>query len=158
MFFCTMTVIAQEQPEQQNSIVDSLTTNLNKLQRDFNFLRCDFELTKKHHDLNDFCNNINTRSNGVLFNCYHGTFSYELYKAYSKNYESSVEALETLKQNITVVKTLVALIMYSSDFTSGERELLTMSCDLFDTELNSATSALNYYKVVIDIYWDKFGI
>ena len=42
--------------------------------------------------------------------------------------------------------------MLASDFSNEEINVLQLSCDHFDLQISSAEKALEYYKIVIDMY------
>lgn len=138
-----------------DAVVDSLVTQLNKLQRDYDYLSCDFELNKLQDDLDDFSSEVSIKSNAVLLNCYHSSFNYALYKAYNNYYQSCLDKLETLKIKVTSVAALIISKMYMFDFTEEERKVLLKGCNLLENQLEVANNALNYYKVVLDMYMNS---
>lgn len=137
---------------QNNTLADSLSLKLNQLQRDYDYLRCDYELKCTKNELAIFCNQVNISSNGVLLNCYNSSFNYKLYTAYKNSYEAYLDTLESLENKITSLIVFVALKVRLSDFSDEEINLLQMTCESFDLQINSAKRALDYYKLVIDMY------
>ena len=159
-FMGVVNATAQEvdslQTSNNDAIIEDLTSKLKKLQNDFDYLSCDFELTKLECELEDFCNAINANSNGILINCYHhSSFNYDLYKSYKNNYEACIGKQEMLKQKVSSVRMLVALKTIAADFSDEQKDLISMRCDAFDARLKSMESALSYFKVVIDAYLRK---
>ena len=156
MLCCVLNTNAQEIPTSQTdsnkAIIDSLSFQLNKLQRDYDYLRCEFDLKDLKNEVEIFCNKINISSNAVLLHCYNSGFNYVLYSAYEDNYEASIKAFESLKNAISAAKAFVAMKMMVSDFSEEEINLLQQLFDHSDLQINSAEQALKYYKVVIDMY------
>lgn len=155
-FMSIISATAQEADSlqtQHNEIsVEDLIAKTNKLQRDFDYLSCDFELTKLEGELNSFNNDIRISSSSILINCYHGSFNYDLYSAYKRNYEALLNKYESLKQKVSSVQRLVILKSMTSNFTDKEIDLISMRCDAFENHFNSIESALDYYKVVLASY------
>lgn len=134
--------------------VDSLTTKLNKLQHDYDYLYCSHEISLLHLELKDFINNIDIRSNAILINCYHSRFDIDLYTAYKENYNSSVDLLDSMKDKVDAVKSLIALKILSLNFTDSEIDILMNGCSFLDKCLSKAQGSIDYYKLVLDIYKD----
>ena len=156
-FMSVISATAQEadslQIQHNEVIADSVTINkLNRLQRDFDFLNCHFTVTKLKNELSSFVQGIKISSLKAEINCHHGVFNYDLYKAYKEDYNVSVSLLESYKDNIASTKTLVSLIMLTSNFTEEETDLLTRTCDMFDRQIVSAENSLKVYELVIDMY------
>ena len=82
-FMGIVNAMAQEadslQTQQTDVIVDSVTiAKYHKLQRDFDFLSCDFKITTLIDDLKNFTQDIKISSLEAQVNSYHGSFNYDL--------------------------------------------------------------------------------
>ena len=158
-FMGIVNAMAQEadslQTQQTDVIVDGVTiAKYNKLQRDFDFLRCKFEVTEMNNALDSFIQDVKISSLEVRHNCHHGSFNYDLYKAYKAGLNLKKIQLEKYKEKCASVATQVALIvyMYESDFSELEKDLLTKGLDMFDRYIESAEGALKIYEIAIDMY------
>ena len=135
--------------------VDSLSLRLDKLQHNYDFMYCDYELHKLIMDLKDLAHSIDNSSNGVVINVYNSRYDRNLYNAYLNNYDSDCALFDSLKEKIEVVKTAVFVKMVSSDFTEKELNVLTASFDVISKAVLKVESSLNYYNVAIKAYRDK---
>lgn len=134
--------------------IDSLSFRLNKLQHDYDFMYCDYQLTKLIMDLKDLSQSIGTSTNGVIINLYNGGYERALYNSYLNNYDSSCTLFDSLKEKIEVVRFSIMLKMASSDFTDKEISLLYSTFDVIQMASIAVDRALNYYDVAIKAYRD----
>ena len=150
---------AQETDSLQNKFthahIDSLSSRLNKLQHDYDFLRCQYELKIIQLELNRFINSLNISSNEILIDRYHRIFNIDLYTSFRNKYDAYTELFNSLKESVSQVKTLVALMCITSNFSNKEEEYLSHSSSTLDKSITAAESSLNYYKVVLDNYKNK---
>lgn len=152
MFMGIVNISAQESYELQK--IDSLQYKLDKLQHDYDYLDCSFLLHRLASDLKIFSNEVNSKSNAILINCYHSGYDQRLYKAYKDNYDASDENLTSSEQNAFTTIWLVMGKMESSTFSESEIKILEAAIKHVEFSLSAAKSALNYYKVVLGIYKD----
>ena len=54
--------------------VENLSSKLNTLQHDYDYLYCNYMLTDIQLNLKDFENGLNVKSNAILINCYQSRF------------------------------------------------------------------------------------
>lgn len=156
-FMGIVNAMAQEadslQTQQTDVIVDSVTiAKYHKLQRDFDFLSCDFKITTLIDDLKNFTQDIKISSLEARVNSYHGSFNYDLYKAYKENLNIDKKLLEGYKERVESVKMFTSVKMFVSDFSESEKQVLTNSIDMFDRHLGAAERALKIYEIAIDMY------
>ena len=134
---------------------DSLSLRLEKLQHDYDYMYCDYEVYKLQMDLKDLAKSIDIASNAILINVYNGRYDNDLYNVYSENYTVSCDLFESIKGKIESVKTLVSLKILTSGFTEGEINILTTSFNVINNSANKVQSSLRYYDVVLKAYKDK---
>lgn len=152
MLITTICISAQERNELQK--IDSLQYKLDKLQHDYDFLDCSFRLYRLATDLKNLNNDINTRSNGILINCYHSRYDSMLYRAYKESYDASEENLTSSEHLAFSTIMNVMGKMESSTFSETEIKVLNYAIKNVESSLSAAKSALNYYNVVLGIYKD----
>ena len=135
--------------------IDSLSVRLERLQHDFDFLSCDYQLQKLIMDLKDLSHTVGNSSNGVVINVYTNSgYNSRLYNAYLKDYESDNYLFDTLKKQSEVVRMMVFVKLMTKDFSDKECDVLTSSLDVVDKAISAVENALNYYNVAIEAYRD----
>lgn len=135
--------------------IDSLSFRLNKLQHDYDFMYCDYELHKLIMDLKDLAHSIDNSANGVVINVYNSRYDRDLYNAYIDNYDSSCDLLDSLKEKTEAVKKAVFFKVMSLDFTEKELKVLDASLAVVDKATTKVESSLKYYDVAIKAYKEK---
>lgn len=99
-------VVAQDNNLSQTSdlkaYVDSLSTKLNTLQHDYDYLYCRHEINQLQSELNDLQHDVNIRSNAILISYYHGGYDSGLYSAYRSSYNALVDLYDSVKERIEV--------------------------------------------------------
>ena len=132
--------------------IDSLTSRLEKLQHDYDYMYCDYEAYKLNKDLTDLDHSIDIAINGIRIDIYHTRYDKELYEVSLENYSASCVLFESLKGKVESVKTLVFLKILTSGFTDEEITILTTSLNIIDNTVSKVQKALNYYDVVLKAY------
>jgi hypothetical protein len=132
--------------------IDSLVVKLNTLQRDYDYLYCNYELNRVALELKDFSNSISISSNSLLINYYNTRFDIDLYTTYWELYKSNVQTLNSIKENIDATKLIVTAKVLTSNFTEEEIKLITSNFELIDKSISTVNSSLEYFKVVIEAY------
>lgn len=136
--------------------IDSLSLRLNKLQHDYDFMYCDYELHKLLMDFKDMSNSIHISSNGVVINYYNTKYERALYESYLNNYEAYSFSLNSLKDKYEVVRLLVLVKMASSNFIDAEQKVINSYFDTIQAAVTNAENALNYYDATIKAYKSKW--
>ena len=99
-------VVAQDNNLSQTSdlkaYVDSLSTKLNTLQHDYDYLYCRHEINQLQSELNDLQHDVNIRSNASLISCFDGGYDSGLYSAYRSSYNALVDLYDSVKERIEV--------------------------------------------------------
>lgn len=151
-------VVAQDNNLSQTSdlkaYVDSLSTKLNTLQHDYDYLYCRHEINQLQSELNDLQHDVNIRSNAILISCYHGGYDSGLYSAYRSCYNALVDLYDSVKERIEVGSRGVSLKILSSNFTQNEIDVLMKGCGTLDRCLSTLQSSLDYCEFVLGMYRD----
>ena len=147
-------VNAQEnsQTEDLNARIDSLTTKLNQLQHDFDFLDCRYKIDNLKNDINELAVSLETKSNSISLNIYQRAYFSPLYESYKRYYDAIIERLNAQKSNVEQLKALLFLKLFTSNFTETERELLKSSMNVLDNAMTSAEASLSLFKATLDRY------
>ena len=135
--------------------INSLSSRLEKLQHDYDYMYCDFEAYKLNKDLTDLDHGINIAINDIRIDMYNSRYDKDLYEAYLENYTASCTLLESLKSKIETVKTLVYLKTLTSGFTDEEINILTSTLTIINNSATKVQKTLNYYDVVLKAYIRK---
>ena len=144
-------VNAQEnsQSEDLNARIDSLTTKLNQLQHDFDFLDCRYQIDKLTNDIKGFSTDIEMRSHSIYLD---RVYLSPLYESYKRYYDATIETLNAQKSNVEQLKALLFLKLFTLNFTEKEQELLKSSMKLLDKAVTSAEASLDLLKAALDGY------
>ena len=135
--------------------IDSLSVRLDRLQHDFDFLFCDYQLNKLIMDLKDLAHTIGNSSNGVVINVYTNSgYNRKLYNAYLNDYESDNYLFDALKEKAKVLREMVFVKLMTMDLSVKERDVLTSSLTVIDKAITAVENSLNYYNVAIEAYRD----
>ena len=135
--------------------IDSLSVRLDRLQHDYDFLFCDYQLHKLIMDLKDLSHAISNSSNGVIINVYTNSgYNRNLYNAYLRNYESDCSLFDSLKEKAEVMRKKVFIELLTSDYSNTERDMLTLSLDVVDKAITLVENSLNTYNIAIKAYRD----
>lgn len=137
------------------NLVDSLSLRLNKLQNDYDYLCCDYELNKLIMELQDLSHSIRISANEVVIQLYNSSYDRDLYVSYLKDYESSGKCLDSLKEKIDVVRIRVLFKIASSVFSDQEMGVLYSSFDVIQAGVSAVESALGFYDIAIEAYRKK---
>ena len=132
--------------------IENLTTQLNNLQRDYDYLLCESKLQMKMNELSIFNNLLNITINTITTYVCNNLFDVDLYIAYRDSYNAYVNMLNAQKRNVLSLQELVVTKMNVTDFYDIEIELLNNSMRLLDSSLNRIELSLTDLKNAIDAY------
>ena len=132
--------------------IDSLSLRLEKLQHDYEYMHCDYEVYKLNNDLKDLARSIDISSNSILINVYNSRYNHELYEVYLENYTAFCSLFESIKEQAETIKTMVFIKTLTAGFTDQEKKILNTSLNVIDSAKNKVQKSLNYYDVVVKSY------
>lgn len=135
--------------------VDSLSLRLDKLQHDYDYLYCNFELYRLKSGLEDLTQDINIKTHDVIINVYHNRYNRELYTSHSNNYDACSALYDSYQATYSHLRTMVILKMVTSNFTETERNVIYSCLDSIIKSFSSVEAALNYYNTAIQTYRNK---
>lgn len=75
-------------------------------------------------ELDRFTNSLDISSNGILIDRYHRNFNIGLYISFRNKYDAYTKLFNSLKESVSQVKTLVALMCITSNFSNKEENTL----------------------------------
>lgn len=135
--------------------IESLSLKLDKLQHDYDYMYCDYELHKLLMDLKDLSHSVGRSSNAVMINYYNDIYDRGLYDSYVNDYEAACGFLDSLKEKIEAVQIAVGVKIMSSDFTDAESNVLCAGFKTIKQAVTSVEASLNYYNVTLKAYRGK---
>ncbi len=135
--------------------IESLSLKLDKLQHDYDYLYCDYELHKLLMDLKDLSHSVGKSSNAVLINIYNSRYDRDLYNSYLSEYDSSCALFDALKQKMETVTIAVTAKIMSCDFNDRELNVLRASFNTIKSAVTSVEASLNYFDVALKAYRSK---
>ena len=134
---------------------DSLSIRLEKLQRDYNYLLCDYELFRIKVELNELSQEVSIKSNSVLIDIYRGSYDRDIYSAYIRYYDAISALFDTQKEGFETTKKFVMQKATTSNFSDAQLSLIETTFKSVDSSIASMNTSLKYYKYLVDTYRDK---
>lgn len=158
MIFVSFTAAAQNtnssQQNSEESYIYNLAIKLENLQHDYDFLYCDYLLTKIKLDLTNLSNELTIKANSILISNYHKNMDIGLYAIYRNYYNSMLDSFEQTKEQANSIKKIITLKIENSNFSDIETRALRNDCQLIDKYIISVQDSFNYYSNVLDFYND----
>lgn len=134
--------------------IDDLVVKLNVLQHNYDYLYCNYELTKLILGLKDFSTSVSVESNSLLINYYNTKFDKDTYTSYVGLYNAMSEQFNSLKENADATKLAVMCRVLVSNLTEQELKVISSSLESIESSISTGDRSLNYFKVVLDAYRD----
>ena len=132
--------------------VDSLQLKFEKLQRDYNYLNCEYKLNKLHSYLQIFIHDLKITTDQIITNGFNNNYTDALYNGFKRNHEEYLKSYESHKSLIWSTAYLVSSIIENSNFYEQEIKVLKSIGDAIDQQLKSAKLDLDYQKELLDVY------
>ncbi|MBQ4161337.1 MAG: hypothetical protein IJD84_00335 [Parabacteroides sp.] len=154
IFLITFVVAIDSSAQESNKSlkIDSLQYQLDKLQHDYDFLDCSFQLYQHISDLEIFNSNIKININEIANKYLQNRYNIELYRLDMNYYEQLVESLRLKEVSANFTIAFVLQKIESSTFSKIEIDKLKNTIDKVKLPLSTAKESLNSYKEVLDIY------
>ncbi|MBQ2398335.1 MAG: hypothetical protein II304_15070 [Bacteroidales bacterium] len=155
-----ISVNAQENVKKEKDlavVVDSLTAKLNKLQNDYDYLYCNYELNKTSQSLTNLSDALSIKINELKFMIYNERFNYNLYKALEEYYDAVVRNYNSIKEGIASLKMNIRITMMTSNFSELQKDILrhTMG-SVLDNGMDVVAQSLSLYKSYLEEYYKKW--
>ena len=154
--FGALLASAQEKESVQDTTaaptIESLSAKLDKLQHDYDFLNCEYQLHETEAAFNDLINTTNISANGLTTYCLVGIFDRELYGSYVDNYKSKCDLFEALKSKYDTIKVFVVIKSVSSGFTKEEMDVLKSKLGVIERCITAANASLTQFDMTIQTY------
>lgn len=146
---------AQEQEEAPAVTIDSLSTKLAKLQHNYDFLYCDYQLRQIKTSLNELSQDIRITNNELTIKICFGQYDRDMYIAYSEDYDAKCRLYDVIKREFEKVQELVTIKIVTTDFTESELNVFNACIETIESTMKVVELALSYYDKLLKIYRDN---
>lgn len=146
---------AQTQEESPAVTIDSLSTKLAKLQHNYDFLYCDYQLYQIETSLKELSQDIQIINNELTIKICFGQYDHDMYIAYSKNYDAKCGLYDAIKRKFEVVQELVTIKIATTGFTESELNVFNACIETIESAMKDVESGLSYYDKLLKIYRDN---
>lgn len=154
--FGALLASAQEKESVQDTTaaptIESLSAKLDKLQHDYDFLNCEYQLHETEAALKDLINTTKISADGLTTYCLAGIFDSELYGLHMDNYKATCALFESLKSKYDTIKLFVVIKSVSSGFTKEEMDVLRSSLEVIERGITAANESLTTFDMTIQTY------
>ena len=145
---------AQTQEESPAVTIDNLSTKLEELQHNYDFLYCDYKLYQIKTGLEQLSQDIKITSNEVIIKIFFGQYNHDMYIAYSENYDANCKSYDAIKRAFEAVQKLVTIKIITTDFTESELNVFNAYIETIESSMKVVEAALKYYDRLLKIYKD----
>ena len=146
---------AQVQEESPAVTIDSLSTKLAKLQHNYDFLYCDYNLYQIKTDLNQLSQDIQITNNELIIKIFFGQYNHDMYIAYSENYDAKCELYDVIKRKFEAAQKLVIIKTVTTGFTEFELNVFNTCIESIESAMKVVEKSLKYYDRLLKIYKDE---
>ena len=143
--------VAAQSIDSLQSVVDSLSTKINVLEHDLDYLKVSYELETLETDLGLFNSEINTKSLEIRINLYHDGLSWDLIDVYQEFYKAAVQRKDGFASLMEAKKEYLVLKLITGSFTQKERDLLLNTYDVCEQAFATLEKALDVMEILVDI-------
>ena len=145
---------AQTQEESPAVTIDSLSTKLAKLQHNYDFLYCDYNLYQIKTNLGQLSQDIQITNNELTIKICFGQYDRDMYIIYSENYNAKCENYNAFKRQFEAVQELVTIKIITTGFTESELNVFNACIETIESAIKVMEAALEYYDRLLKIYKD----
>ena len=146
---------AQTQEESPAVTIDSLSTKLEELQHNYDFLYCDYNLYQIKTNLGQLSQDIQITNNELTIKICFGQYDRDMYIIYSENYDAKCEIYNTFKRQFEVVQELVTIKIITTGFTESELNVFNACIEAIESAMKVVEKGLKYYDRLLKIYKDE---
>ena len=146
---------AQTQEESPAVTIDSLSTKLEELQHNYDFLYCDYKLYQIKTDLDQLSQDIKIKVSELNIDIHHERYDHDFYTLLSENYDSYCNLYDSYKRNFESLRELVTIKTITTDFTEPELNLFNSYIETIELCMGFVESNLKLYDLCLKNYRDK---
>ena len=146
---------AQTQEESPAVTIDSLSTKLEELQHNYDFLYCDYKLYQIQTNLGQLSQDIQITNNELTIKICFEQYDRDMYIIYSEDYDARCEIYNAFKRQFEVVQELVTIKIITTGFTESELNVFNACIETIESTIKVMEVALEYYDRLLKIYRDN---
>ena len=146
---------AQTQEEAPAVTIDSLSTKLEELQHNYDFLYCDYQLYQIKTDFGQLSQDIQITNNELTIKICFGQYDRDFYTLLSENYDSYCNLYDSYKRNFESLRELVTIKTVTTGFTESELNLFSACIETIESAMKVVEKCLKYYDRLLKIYKDE---
>ena len=146
---------AQKQEESPAVTIDSLSTKLEELQHNYDFLYCDYNLYQIKTDLNQLSQDIQITNNELTIKICFGQYDRDFYTVLSEDYDAKCELYDVIKRKFEAAQKLVIIKTVTTGFTEFELNVFNACIESIESAMKVVEKSLKYYDRLIKIYKDE---
>ena len=148
-------VNAQTQEESPAVTIDSLSTKLEELQHNYDFLYCDYKLYQIKTDLGQLSLDIKIKVSELNIDIHHERYYHDFYTLLSENYDSYCNLYDLYKRNFESLRELVIIKTVTTGFTESELNVFNACIETIESTMKVVEEGLKYYDRLLKIYKDE---
>lgn len=158
VFFSVLSICVSAQSvdslQSESISIDSLSAKLNKLQRDYDFLRCQLELELLSSKLNIFGCEIQNAAQAVIIDMCSHNFDVDLYISFKKQYDAYVSYHNSLMDKVKMTKEKYGLMVDFDYVEFSVDQIIELRSAIFsiDNVCNTFDASFDYYKKCLEKY------
>ena len=146
---------AQTQEESPAVTIDNLSTKLEELQHNYDFLYCDYLLHKVKTNFEQLSQDIQIINNELTIKICFGRYNRDMYIIYSEDYDAKCENYNAFKRQFEVVQKLVITKTVTTGFTESELNVFNAYIETIESAIKTVEAALKHYEACLKIYRDN---
>ncbi len=134
------------------SPVDSLSARVNRLQHDYDFLLCEYELQTLIDRLNHLSNSISISAKSIEIYLIHHIYDQSFANTNLYNYNASCDNFKATKSLIETTKLLIMHKLTQSNYSDSEISVLDAALNTIESSVTNVEVALRLYNQSIVLY------
>ena len=146
---------AQTQEEAPAVTIDSLSTKLEELQHNYDFLYYNYNLYQIEISLTQLSQDVKITINELSIGIHHERYDRDLYTLHLENYDAKCELYDVIKRKFEVVQELVTIKIATTGFTESELNVFSACIKTIESAMKVVESDLRTYDAILKIYKDK---
>ena len=154
LFLFATNISAQDISESATQKIDSLQTQLNKLQHDYDYLYYNNEFNNLKYDLKTLRNEILASSALISIYVLIGEYDEEAYIKLKENFDSFNKLYIIENETVSLWKTILPYKLSMSNFSEEEKKLIENSLKVVEECYYNIKGALEHQEFLIDKYKD----
>lgn len=145
LLFCGVTLVGYSQT--------NISTSIDSLQNEYNFLKCKFNLYQVSNDLSSLGKDIDIKCNYIDIKRYHKMYYKPLSDVLEDSYDSYIYLKSSIEENYQSLKELIPI--YYDNFSTGQKKLIDSNFIMVDAAIKKVDQSLKVYRMALDLYKNK---